>query len=150
LGANCQKVLPAQQTLLTDANNLTFYDARSSASGSQTVAQVAPALASYNPAGSLQSIVGGSSAVTLNGPPNEGSSLSISNTVILGPQFFLDPAQGNNSNFTIGQGTVLVHELLHYATQLRDNAFVNAYGIALDGETSSSAISRWLQSDCKN
>jgi hypothetical protein len=62
---------------------------------------------------------------------------------------YLVPAQGNNRNFLIGQGTVLVHELLH-ATQLSDNAFVKTYGIALNDETSSAEISRWLQDECKN
>ena len=63
----------------------------------------------------------------------------------------MNPAQGNNSNYEVGQGTDLLHELLHYATQLSDDAFVQAYGIQLQpGEKSSPAISRWLQHDCKN
>jgi hypothetical protein len=146
LTGDCHKVLPAGQTLLEDAANLTFFDARSSGSGNQTVAQVAPSLAPYNPSGTLQSLVGGNNALTLNGP---GS--SISNIVLLGLQFFMDPAQGNNSDFSVGQGTVLVHELLHFATQLNDDKFVSQYGIQQQPyESASSAISRWLQNGCKN
>ena len=62
----------------------------------------------------------------------------------------LDPTQRNNSIYLFTQGTVLVHELLHYATQLGDDAFVKAYGIVPQHESSSSAISRWLQDDCQN
>jgi RHS repeat-associated protein len=152
LGSNCQKVLPDQQTLLTDARDLNYVDARSGASGSQTIAQVAPNLAAYNGSGSLQSITTGMGAVILYGPPN-GASASISSTVILGQQFWLDPPQGNNANFQVGQGVVLIHELLHYATQLSDDAFVTKYGVQVQSgtlESTSSAISRWLQNDCKN
>jgi RHS repeat-associated protein len=146
LGANCQSVLPSQSILLQDASQLTFIDAEPSASGGQTVAQAAANLAPYNPSGTLSSITGGTSAVTLNGP-----NASISNVVLLGTQFFMDPAYGNNANFSFGQGTVLVHELLHYATQLGDAAFVSNYNIALQpNETASSAIGEWLQNGCKN
>jgi hypothetical protein len=120
------------------------------ASGSQTVAQITPNLAPYNPSGSIESIVGTSDAVILFGPPN-GPAKSISSTVILGKQFFLDPTEGVNSNMSVGQGTVLVHELLHYAVQMGDDAFASSYGIGkLENESSSSAINRWLQNGCKN
>ena len=85
----------------------------------------------------------------LTGPPN-GSASSISSTVILGLQFFLDPETGRNSNFSVGQGTVLIHELLHYAVQMGDDLFTSTYKIARQqNESSSSAINRWLQNDCK-
>ena len=147
LSANCQKVLPSQQTLLAEANDLKFFDARPTASGNQTVAQIAPDLAPYNPSGTLQSIAGGSTDATILNGPNG----SISNTVLLGSQFFLDPVQGNNANYSVGQGIVLVHELLHYGTQLGDAQFVGKYNInLLVGDSNSSAINRWLQNDCKN
>jgi RHS repeat-associated protein len=150
LAGDCQKVLPSQQTLLDDAKDLQFFDARATASGNQTVAQIAPALAPYNPSGTLQTIVGGANAVILTGPPN-GSASSISSTVVLGLQFFLDPETGKNSNFSVGQGTVLIHELLHYGVQMGDDLFVSSYGIKQQQyESSSSAINRWLQNDCKN
>ena len=82
-----------------------------------------------------------------NQPLYDGTATRTYNNLL---QFFLDPVQGNNANLSVGQGTVLVHELLHFATQLDDNAFVGTYGIALQGETASSAISRWLQSNCNN
>jgi hypothetical protein len=150
LDPNCQKVLSAhnisRQTLLNDATTLNFINASPNASGSESVAQIAPALAPYNLPGSLQSIVRGGNAVTLFGPNN-----SISNTVLLGAQFFLDPLQGNNANYTFGQGTVLVHELLHYASQLTDPQFVINFGILMNGQQSySSAISTWLQNHCNN
>jgi len=44
LGAHCKNVLPTQQTLLEDAKDLKFFDARAGVSGSETVAQIAPAL----------------------------------------------------------------------------------------------------------
>ncbi len=147
LGKNCKKILPTQQTLLADAKDLKFIDARPSASGARTVAQIAPSVTAYNSSGSLQSLVGGAAAVILWG----GSHGEISNTVLLGEQFFRNPVQGNNANYSVGQGTVLVHELLHYATQLGDDRFVDTYGITLQKyESSSAAISRWLQNDCKN
>ncbi len=42
-----------------------------------------------------------------------GANGSISNTVLLGQQFFMDPVTGNNASYSLGQGIVLVHELLH-------------------------------------
>ena len=39
-----------------------------------------------------------------------GPNSTISSTILLGGQFFLDPVKGNNTNFTVGQGTVLIHE----------------------------------------
>jgi RHS repeat-associated protein len=150
LNGNCANVLPNQQTLLADATDLQFVDARANASGNQTVAQIAPALSPYNPPGTLQTMLGGANALILFGPPN-GSASSISNTVILGQQFFLDPPTGVNSNYSVGQGTVLLHELLHYAVQMGDDLFVSDYGITQGQfESSSSAINRWLQNDCKN
>ena len=146
LGANCQSILPSQDTLLQDAADLTFINAEPSVSGGQTVSQVAPSLAPYNPTGSLQSIVSGASAVILDGPSG-----SIGSVVLLGTQFFMDPAYGNNSNFSFGQGTVLLHELLHFATQLGDAAFASTYNIKVQqNESASSAISEWLQNGCKN
>jgi RHS repeat-associated protein len=148
LGPNCQKVLPSEQTLLTDASQLQFLDAQTeSTTGNQTIAQAAANLAPYNPPGTLSSVLGGNNAITLNGPNN-----SISNTVLLSSQFFLDPVYGSNANFSVGQGVVLLHELLHYATQLGDAAFVSQYGITKQDqyESNSSAISAWLQNGCKN
>jgi len=110
------------------------------------VAQVAPSLAPYNSPDNLASIVGSNNAITLNGPSN-----SISGTVLLGTQFWMDPATGSNANFSFGQGIVLVHELLHFATQLNDAQFVSQYGIQqVQYESASSAISTWLQNGCKN
>jgi hypothetical protein len=65
----------------------------------------------------------------------------------------MDPLQGTNSGAVpvFGQSTVLVHELLHFATQLGDSQFVAKYGIQQQQyESASSAISRWLQNDCNN
>ncbi len=57
LSNNCFTALGfTQQTLLADAKNESYFDARSSGSGNQTVAQIAPQLASYNPTGTLQQI----------------------------------------------------------------------------------------------
>jgi RHS repeat-associated protein len=146
LDPQCSKVLPGTDVLLKDAGQLNFFDARASADGNKTVPQIAPALAAYNPTGTLQSIVGGANAVTLNGAKG-----SISNTILLGNQFFLDDIYGNNANYSVGQTAVLLHELLHYATQLGDDAFVSKYGIQPQQyESSSSAINRWLQNDCRN
>ena len=151
LKGNCIKVLPDKQTLLSDAGDLQFFDARATSSGNLTVRQVTPNLAPYNPSGTLQTMLGGANAQILYGPPN-GSANIISSTVILGDQFFLDPASGNNSNLAVGQGTVLVHELLHYAVQMGDDLFVSSYNIKYQDqyESSSSAINRWLQNDCNN
>jgi RHS repeat-associated protein len=146
LGIQCTKVLPSAVVLVKDAGQLKFFDARPSADGDKSVGQIAPALAAYNPANTLQNIVGGDNAVTLN-----GANGSISSTILLGKQFFLDDVYGNNANYSVGQTTVLLHELLHYATQLGDDAFASKYGIkAQQYETNSSAINRWLQNDCKN
>src|SRR5271157_4556526 len=137
LTGNCAQLFN-QQDLLNDAKDLQFFDARSSGSGNQTVAQIAPGLAPYNSSGTLQSIVGSANAVTLNGPGG-----SISADVLLGSQFFADPVTGNNANFSVGQGMVLVHEALHYFTQLDDAGFVKQYGIQPDAksnESNSSAI----------
>jgi hypothetical protein len=132
--------------LLKDAGQLSFFDARASANGNKTVSQISPLLAAYNPTSTLQSIVGNANAVILNGAKG-----SISNTVLLGDQFFLDEVYGNNANYAVGQTTVLLHELLHYATQLGDSQLVSKYGIQPQQyESSSSAINRWLQDDCKN
>jgi RHS repeat-associated protein len=146
LGSNCAKILPDEATLLADAKELRFVDSQPSANGNLTVAQIAPGLAPYNPSGTLSSIVGSDNAVTLTGSQN-----TISNTVLLGAQFFLDPITGNNANYEVGQGTVLLHELLHYPTQMGDSSFVSNYGITLQQfESPSSAISRWLKNDCNN
>jgi hypothetical protein len=146
LGPECTKVLPTADVLRMNADELSFFDARSSADGNKTIAQIAPALAAYNPTGTLQGIVGGDNAVTLY-----GASGSISSRVLLGNQFFLDDVYGNNKNFSVGQTAVLLHELLHYAAQRGDDQFVSAYGISRQQyESSSSAINRWLQNDCKN
>ena len=148
LHGDCLTVLPSKQQLLSDAEDLQFFDAQSTASGSQSVAQIAPGLAPYNAPGSLQSIVKGY-AVTLDGPPN-GSAPSISSTVLLGSNFFATSPESNASTSTVGQGIVLVHELLHYAVQMGDDQFASSYKIDLQGDTPSSAISRWLQNGCKN
>jgi RHS repeat-associated protein len=150
LGENCRKVLPSEQQLRANANDITFYDARPEASGGLTVAQINSSLAPYNPTGNLSSMLSGNGAVILYGPPN-GTTLSISNTVLLGANFFAASWQGNNANFAVGQATFLIHELLHYSTQMDDEAFVRGYGITHQDqyESNSSAISRWLQNDCK-
>ncbi|MGA2146296.1 MAG: hypothetical protein ABSH49_15180 [Bryobacteraceae bacterium] len=146
LPSSCTQVLPNVNTLLSDAKNLDFIDASPGASGSETVAQVAPTLAAYNPSGPLSSIVSGTYAVTLNGPGN-----SISNVVLLSSNFWATDSYGNNANYSVGQGTALVHELLHYVTQYSDPAFVQNYGISVpQGASYSSAISAWLQNGCKN
>ena len=52
---------------------------------------------------------------------------------------------------TSTQATVLLHELLHYATQEGDQAIDQTYGITLQtGDTYSPAFTNWLAHDCQN
>jgi len=108
-------------------------------------------LAPYNPTGSLSGLVGGTYARILDGP--SGVNNGVSNYVLLGTNFFSSPVTGSDSNLTVGQGTTLVHEFLHFYTGDNDANFVRDYGITVDTgamETASSAINRWLQNGCTN
>ena len=64
--------------------------------------------------------------------------------IILTPNFFNAPAQ-----IGVDQMLVLVHELLHYTSQMGDQQLVNAFGIQQGAnETASHALSAWLASGC--
>ena len=141
LGPGCKRALPSQKTLLKKADNLVFWNGSSSGMGGVQISQLLPDIAPYNQQNSannstLGSIVGDSNAVTLWGPNG-----SISDNVDLGNNFY----SSNSSK----QQTTLLHELLHYATQFDDNGFVQQYGIQpAPYESSSAAISDWINHDC--
>ena len=135
LSPNCRKVLPPIRTLVTYSLNVGYWDARPSADGATTISSAIPG---YKQPGTFQSTVGDSYAVTLvdgNGNPTQN--------IDLGSAFFNATAAR--------QGLTLLHELLHYATGLGDQAFDSKYGIVgQNGDNASSALTAWLSHDCKN
>jgi hypothetical protein len=134
LSANCQKVLPAAQTLLADAKDMTFYDGKALAH-----APVSVFLPGYT-SNTFGMVVGDNYAVTVRVP---NSPTALSSNIVLGSMFF----NAGSSR----QGLTLLHELLHYATQMDDQQFDAAYGIfGRAGETASSALTNWLSHDCQN
>jgi len=132
LSKNCEKVLPTAQ-LKTNAADLSFWDGRGSLGN--VLASAIPGVVEQ---GTIGQAVGSNYAKILSGPED-----TISPEVVLGQSFF----QKNSA----GQGITLLHELLHYTTQMGDKKFYEAYGIqSTDGDGYSSAISTWLIHDCKN
>jgi hypothetical protein len=120
LSANCQKALPEKATLLSDAKDLKFLDARTSAG--------------------LAADLGGNNAIDLWLDPSNPS-LGLSPNIVVGQKFFgFDPGR---------QGLTLLHELLHYATQLDDRQFDISHSIVPQvGQSWSAALTDWLSNDC--
>jgi RHS repeat-associated protein len=141
LGKNCLKILPSVSTLQSDAQDLTFWDSR--LQGSLPVAFI-PGVVASTPgqtlASALQQNGGTANAVTLLGPNG-----TISPNVDLGLGFFIQVSYAV-------QGTMLLHELLHYATQEGDSQIDQTYGITVQGigNNPSAAFESWLENDCNN
>ena len=91
-------------------------------------------------ASALQQNGGTANAVTLLGPNG-----TISPNVDLGLGFFIQVSYAV-------QGTMLLHELLHYATQEGDSQIDQTYGITVQGigNNPSAAFESWLENDCNN
>jgi RHS repeat-associated protein len=136
MSTNCQKVLPTNATLVSDAKDLTFWDGR--ADGAMPLSSIPGVVQSGSNRTTVGQELGGSVAVTLSGAGG-----TVAPQVVLGGPFF--------NELPSSQGLTLLHELLHYALQEGDVAFDRNYGITgKPGDSASSAMSKWLANDCKN
>lgn len=142
LTPHCEDVLPVGQ-LTQKAGDLSFWDVRINATvplsaiGAANV-QLSNGKFATN-IGTAMTLYPSAAAVTL-GAVGGG----LSNNVVLGSYFFNNESAGD-------QGITLLHELLHYATQLGDVQFDQKYGITgAPGQSASAALTSWLTNDCHN